>query len=332
MSKEIRMTNAEGVAVGRRLHEDSSSQAFGFRNSSFTRHSSFVIRHSRRVVLAVVVACGLVAWQGSDRVPTGAASGTQFDPPAGHALRFSQGVPPDSRDTIRVATFNIHGGRGTDGVQDLSRIADLLKGFDLVGLNEVHAARIGSGDNQASGLGKTLDQPWLFAPTERRWWRDDFGNAVLTKLAVDHWYRLPLPATQGAGFRNVVWLTIPWRDRTVTVLVTHLDRTLDRETQLRTALNVFQSLATPAILMGDFNTTAIDPMLYRFLAESDAIDALGSPDIGNETSNRIDWILARGLSRVDSGCVPTTASDHPLMWAELRLDDELSDSGKNTSP
>ena len=231
-----------------------------------------------------------------------------------------------------MATFNIHGGRGTDGVRELNRIADLVKDFDLVGLNEVHGARIGSGGNQAARLGKDLDQPWLFAPTERRWWRDDFGNAVLTKLTVDHWYRLPLPATQGAGFRNVVWLTIPWRGRTVTVLVTHLDRTRDRESQLRTVLNLFQSLAKPAILLGDFNTTATDPMLNRFLAESDAMDAVCSPDIGSETSDRIDWILARGLTRIDSGCVPTTASDHPLMWAELRLDDEPSDGGKNTSP
>ena len=325
MSNEIQMTNVEGATRGRRLHQ-------GFRASSFIRHSSFAIRHSSRLVLAIVVACGLVVWRGSDRVPTGAAAGTQFESPAGHALRFAQGAPHVSRDTLRVATFNIHGGRGTDGMRDLSRIADLLNGFDIVGLNEVHGARIGSGNNQAARLGKDLDQPWLFAPTERRWWRDDFGNAVLLKLTVNHWYRLPLPATQGSGFRNVVWLTIPWGDRTVSVLVTHLDRTRDRETQLQTVLKMFQSLATPVILMGDFNTTATDRMLSRFLADSDAIDAIGSPDLGNETSNRIDWILARGLTRVDSASVPTTASDHPLMWAELRLDDEASDSGKNTSP
>ncbi|MBI5758805.1 MAG: endonuclease/exonuclease/phosphatase family protein [Planctomycetales bacterium] len=249
-----------------------------------------------------------------------------------HSHRSALGVPSDVRDTLRVATFNIHGGRGADGVRDLRRIADLLKGFDLVGLNEVHGARIGSDDNQSARLGKNLDQLWLFAPTERRWWRDDFGNAVLTKLTVNHWYRFPLPTTQGSGFRNVVWLTIPWRGRTVTVLVTHLDRTRDRETQLRTVLNLFQSLAPPAILLGDFNTTPTDPMLRRFLTESDAIDAVGSPNIGSGTNDRIDWILARGLSRVDSDCVPTTASDHPLVWTELRLDDELSVGGKNTTP
>lgn len=205
-------------------------------------------------------------------------------------------------------------------MRDLGRIADLVKNFDIVGLNEVHGARLASADNQAASLGKTLDQPWLFAPTERCWWRDDFGNGVISSLPVNHWYRLPLPATQGAGFRNVVWLTIPWRDHNVNLLVTHLDRQHDREIQLRTVFAMFQSLAKPAILLGDFNTPATDPVLSEFLARSDVIDAVGSLECSVAGRGRIDWILARGLKRIDSGCVPTESSDHPLVWTELCLD------------
>jgi endonuclease/exonuclease/phosphatase family metal-dependent hydrolase len=294
-----------------------------------------VIRHSRRTALLVVLAAsGIVVWHGSNRVPTGAASGYSLESPVGHALRMAQGGPPAaafSRDTLRVATFNIHGGRGADRVRDLDRIADLLRDFDVVGLNEVHGARLPSSDNQAASLGKTLNQPWLFAPTERRWWRDDFGNGVISSLPVCQWYRLPLPATQGAGFRNVVWLTIPWRSHTVNVLVTHLDRQRDREMQLRTIFALFQSLAQPAILVGDFNTPATDPALNDFLARSDATDVVGAAECHVAANNRIDWILARGLTRINSGCVPTEASDHPLVWTELRLDVDPKTDEKNSN-
>lgn len=335
MSNEVPTPNVDErscVALG--TTRTPRPHAFGKCTAAFTRHSTFGLRYFRRTAtLVAFAACGIIVWQGSDRVPTGAAAGTSLASPSGRsALAFHGRAAATAlrRDTLRVATFNIHGGRGTDGLRDLDRIASLLQDFDLVGLNEVHGARLGLATNQAAGLGKSLDRPWLFAPTERRWWRDDFGNGVLSTLPVNHWSRIPLTCSQGAGYRNAVRLAIPWQGRTVNVLLTHIDRQQDRELQLRTVFALFQSLNPPALLLGDFNTPATDPLLVELRAQSDARDATESSECGVASRGRIDWILTRGLTVVDSGCVSTTASDHPLFWTELRVDSHsISDEKKS---
>jgi endonuclease/exonuclease/phosphatase family metal-dependent hydrolase len=218
-----------------------------------------------------------------------------------------------------VASFNIHGGRGTDGVRDLSRIAGLVRGFDFIGLNEVHGPGESGPEPQVALLGRDLHQQWLFAPTERRWWHDHFGNGALTNLPVSSWNRIPLPSTQRRGFRNLVWFAVPWQGQSLNVVVTHVDRQADRELQLRHVLAWFHSLSPPALLLGDLNTTRADPVLAAFLKTSGAIDLVGPPaDPGND-DGRIDWIFSRGLVRVAAGSVANEASDHPLVWAEVRI-------------
>jgi hypothetical protein len=110
-----------------------------------------------------VIAALIVAFlgYGERRLPTGHATG--------HALYGrTQAVPADTT-TIRFATFNIRGGKGQDGVRSLDRIASCLKGFDVIGLNEVHGPiHLFSDRDQAKVLGETMDLAWLFAPTERR--------------------------------------------------------------------------------------------------------------------------------------------------------------------
>jgi endonuclease/exonuclease/phosphatase family metal-dependent hydrolase len=168
-------------------------------------------------------------------------------------------------------------------------------------------------------LGRDLHQQWLFAPTERRWWHDHFGNGALTSLPVSGWYRIPLPSTQTRGFRNVVWFVVPWQGHSLNVIVTHLDRQVDRVVQLQHALGLFLSLSPPTLLLGDLNTTRTDPLLAGFLKTSGAIDLVGPPADPARDDGRIDWILARGLERVAAGSVANEASDHPLVWAEVRL-------------
>jgi len=267
---------------------------------------------------------GGVVWQGSHRASTGPASGIVLEGNVAASQLPSDG--PAEPATLHVASFNIHGGRGTDGVCDLSRIAGLVRGFDFIGLNEVHGSGTSGPEPQVALLGRDLHQQWLFAPTERRWWHDHFGNGALTNLPVSRWYRIPLPSTQARGFRNLIWFAVLWRGQTINVLVTHLDRQVDRELQLQQVLALFQSLSPPALLLGDLNTTRADPVLAGFLKTSGAIDLVGPPaDPGND-DGRIDWILSRGLERVAAGSVVNGASDHPFVWAEVRLPDAIPDS------
>ncbi len=258
-----------------------------------------------------------LAWYGSLRTPCGPAEGTTLSPPVVPA-------PVDAeiqgRKTFRVATFNIHGGRGTDGVRDLDRTARCLAGVDLVALNEVRGRYFWQEADQAETLGQMLDLPWLFAPAERRWWHFDFGSALLSRVPVAHWQRIPLARTGGKTYRNLLLAAAEFDGRRVNFIITHLDSRdpLRRQEQMRVVGDLFLSLEEPALLLGDLNATGDDPQIERVLSMPGVVDALSiAPN--DVATQRIDWIIARGLRPVAAGAVFDGASDHPCLWAELEL-------------
>ena len=118
----------------------------------------------------------------------------------------------------------------------------------------------------------------------------------------------------------MVLTTVDVAGERVQVLLAHLDsRDVGRrQEQLRAAGQLFLSLAAPAILLGDFNTSQGDPRLDELLAAPGVADALADSTVRMPTA-RIDWILTRGLRSVSSGCADHGASDHPLYWAELEI-------------
>src|SRR6185312_16114341 len=211
--------------------------------------------------LALATAIALV-WAGYRRTPCGSEAGTAFqDAPSPETRNVEQ-------PTFRVATFNIHGGQGRDGRLDLGRTAGCLVGFDFVGLNEVYAGHLWEEAGQAEILGRRTQLAWLFAPAEHRWGHDHFGNAALTSLAVRSWQRIPLPRQYGHSCHNLLLVSLDYRGRTVRAVITHLDRSDDRDRslQLQLAAELFLSLAEPATLLGDMNTTADEPPIKQLLA------------------------------------------------------------------
>lgn len=260
---------------------------------------------------ALLWAAGLalfVGYSGYQRRPCGADAGTSL---VGQAAAIStQG------DTFRVGTFNIHGGVGRTGDRDLSRTAEALAGLDLAALNEVHGD-LWRSDYQAETLARRLRTGWLFAPTEERWRRFRFGNAVLSSLCVTSWQTVPLRQRQSHSCRNAVLLTARHGDRDIHIALTHLDRSDDeRSNQLQAVAELFLALAEPALLLGDLNCTQADPQIERLRSQPGVCDPLAEV-MGGRTPPHIDWILTRGLRTIDAGIIDNGASDHPLIWAEL---------------
>lgn len=262
----------------------------------------------RGLVIVILLVLG-AAWHGSRRVAAGAAAGTSL----------TGRTAPWRGRVLRVAIFNIHGGKGSDGRRDLGRTAACLRGFDLVGLNEVHGASLGQPGDQAAQLGDELGRAWLFAPAERRWGRDDFGNGLLSALPVAAWRRVPLPGSRSADRRNVLVARVAAGKRPLSVLVTHLTRSADRPLQLRAVARLFGALPPPALLLGDLNTSPADPALRPLRAVRDVRDPLRGR-LGPAESQRLDWILTRGIPATDAGQRAGSASDHPCLWAELQLE------------
>ena len=274
----------------------------------------FLWSRPRCAAAVVSLAIAAVIAVGADRRQTEPAEGMSINAPAidapfeSHALRLPA--------SIRVCTFNIHGGRDAAGRFDLERTAGCLVGYDLVGLNEVHGAFPWQEGDQAQLLGNKLRLGWLFAPSERRWWNDDFGNGFLCSLPISGWRRIPLKGTRGKGYRTLVEAQVELGGRTLHTLVTHIDRVTDREEQLAAVIDAFLDLPEPAILMGDLNSTADDPLIQQLLNEPGVLDPLRESG-AKSSRKRIDWIFTRGLRPVAAGITDTGASDHPAVWAEL---------------
>ncbi len=222
------------------------------------------------------------------------------------------------RRTLRVASFNIHAGRNAAGEFDLARTAQTLEGFDVVGLNEVRGYPEWYRADHAEQLGRLLDMSWCFAPSERRYWYDHWGNGLLSKLPVGEWQSVPLANTRGKGYRNYTVAAVEFAGSTTTVVVTHIDNKNDHEHQLRVVREVFLQQPAPAILMGDLNGAADDPLVRSIADHPEVTDAL-SVALGTDWEPSVDWIFVRGLEVRDAGVRDLGASDHKCVWAELAL-------------
>ena len=252
----------------------------------------------------LVCAFGYMRW------PTGPASGAGCS-----------GVLPAaavSKTTFRVGTFNMHSGFGDDDVYNISRTIESVRDTDFCALNEVRGRLFGSPANQAEELGLATQHAWLYAPTERRFWHDDFGNGVLTRLPVENWVRVPLPTDPShGGLRNVVVLRIRFGSETARVVVTHVDRAKDQANQLRMIARLFDSLQEPSVLLGDLNADSDNAEVRALLALPGVHDCIS--ETTQLPRGRIDWILARGFNAVAGGDIQKGASDHPMYWVDLEV-------------
>lgn len=277
-------------------------------------HASYLV-----VILAGIL--GVVAYDGIRREGTGSA--------VLHANYPTSRLPNGTERpyALKLATFNIASAKGPDGRQDIARSAETVRqiggtpGIPLVVvLNEVRAVS-SSGKNHAELLGDRLDMGWVQAASERRWWREDFGNGLLLSrgLALQGPItRLPLPQTQERGWRNLTMLTVALHaGQQLHILGTHIDRRVDQPAQLEFVLAIFRSARQPVVLLGDMNVTRDHPAIAKLLSEPGVLDL--TPRLEGQ-SNAIELILAKGVKYRAGGVVDVGASDHPLRWAEVEVD------------
>ena len=253
-------------------------------------------------LLVVLAAGGIGIGVGSLRTPTSLE----------RSVVATTLAPAPLPQSIRVATFNIHGGRDGSGKKDLALTARTITGFNFIGMQEVTNPYFE--DDQAQQLGKLTDMKSEFFPSERQYWRDAFGNAMLTSLPVYSWERFPLLALDEDSRRNAAIVKLG--DKQVTVIVTHIARHEDQYQQLKQVSDMFLAQTGPTILMGDFNATSQHPVLRQLLGTRGVVSALDlkHPELSGK---HIDWIFVRNMNVIDAGTRDMGASDHPLVWAEL---------------
>jgi endonuclease/exonuclease/phosphatase family metal-dependent hydrolase len=266
-------------------------------------------------------------------VPTGAAT-------AGN----HRGDDPRAVE-LRVVSYNMHTGIGTDGRLDLERTAKALDAMDadVIGLQEVdvHWSARSQWRDQARELATALDMRAFFAPiysfdppaagVPRR----EYGLAVLTDLPVMHTenHELTRLSTQGSepvpapapGFPEVI---VNARGAVVHVYATHLDFRADpsvRAMQVRDTLDILDEDGDGAqqVLVGDFNAPPEAPELaplWDELVDSWAVAGSG-PGYTFPTTDpvkRIDYVThSPNITTIDADVVATQASDHLPVVADL---------------
>jgi endonuclease/exonuclease/phosphatase family metal-dependent hydrolase len=222
---------------------------------------------------------------------------------------------------LRVLTYNVHHGEGTDGRLDLERIAKVIKATspDLVALQEIdrNTKRTG-GVDQAATLAKLTGLHVAFGKAID-FGGGEYGLAVLSRFSIKAAKVHPLPGRKGQEARIVLATRVEPGGGLppVDFLCTHFQHD-DPETRAKQAAKVnelFGTAAGPLILAGDLNA----------VPDSEPIRTIGtawmSATPAGAPRSQIDYVLfrpAKLLKVVEAKVIEeTVASDHSPVLAVL---------------
>jgi endonuclease/exonuclease/phosphatase family metal-dependent hydrolase len=155
-----------------------------------------------------------------------------------------------SRDLIRVATYNIHRGRGLDGQVSLRRIAEVLRHIDadVVGVQEIYEV-------QAEQLARDLGMQLVTGITVHR--SDGAcGNAILTRLPLQGVATFDL-SVRTREARGGIRVDLAFQEQILHVFNVHLGlRRHERAEQVKWLVErhiLWDDRTGPRIVIGDLN-------------------------------------------------------------------------------
>ncbi|HEX6960419.1 MAG TPA: endonuclease/exonuclease/phosphatase family protein [Lacipirellula sp.] len=232
---------------------------------------------------------------------------------------------------LRVITYNIHHGEGTDGKIDLERIAKLLMAEKphLVAVNEV---------DQGTSRTHQIDMPaelarltGMKAVFEKNidFEGGRYGNAVLSSLPIRRHENHKLPSNYEGEQRGVLEIELgeDGGDETLLFLATHLDYRPDDTERMWSVKKIEEIIAdrrdVPTILAGDLNASPDSRVMAAFaktwtLANKEPLATFPAA----KPEKQIDYILVRPADRWEVVEVrvldESVASDHRPLLAVLR--------------
>jgi endonuclease/exonuclease/phosphatase family metal-dependent hydrolase len=249
-------------------------------------------------------------------------------------IAVTVGVPTSG---LRIATYNVHGCRGSDGRLDPRRIGRVIEACraDAVALQELDAGQDRSrGLDQTAFLAEQLDMAFSFTPA-RKAGNGHFGNAWLSKRPHEAVRFSTLPGLPRLEPRAAQWIRLDAGWGTLHLINTHLGLTREEQSLQTEALLGSEWLGNPEmgddiVLCGDLNFTArtgAHLAIQRVLKDAQ----LSLPRRPRPTFPalwpmlRIDHVFVSKTLEVTRAEVPAglarLASDHRPLHVEIRRKD-----------
>lgn len=241
---------------------------------------------------------------------------------------------PEAPVPLRLLTWNIHHGEGTDGRVDLERIAGVIRRAeaDLVAMQEVDqgVARTQRRDLPAE-LAALTGMTCVFS-NNYHFQGGCYGNAVLSRLPILVWtnrhYRMVRPGEQ----RGLLQVTVAIGRQRLRFCSTHIDFRPDDIERFQNVTEIREVVeaepGVPTVLAGDFNDQP-DSRVHRAMAEfaPDAWELGGQGDgftiPAGQPNRRIDYFFLSPPDRFRVLKIEVVdepvASDHRPVWAEVQL-------------
>lgn len=238
-------------------------------------------------------------------------------------FRFLDG-PPNSGDTLKVMTYNIHHGANKEEIQTVKEIGLFIKqsGVDLVGLQEVDSLCGRSGkQDQMKRLAEITGMHYTF---KRHFAYDGgaYGLGILSRYPLEDIRGDRITSTSTDGSRKTLVLlsaqvNVPGGDK-LRMASVHL--ALDQKTRMIQAKEILNYLPgdSPVILTGDMNAQPDNPVIDLLESRFTKTDvSLESTFPANTPDRKIDFIMVSkaDIKNVTKTEVPTVQhSDHlPLI-------------------
>lgn len=258
------------------------------------------------------------------------------------ACASTRAAPGDGGTSLRVLVYNIHAGKDAHGIDNLARVAAVVRdaGADLVLLQEVdRGTRRSGGVDQVAELSRLTGMHAAFGNT-LDYDGGKYGIAVLSRwpMTRDTLVRLKVePPQERAGGsyepRGALRADIASPYGALTVVNTHLDPSGSdrwRSQEVRGVLAIVDQASSGGraivLLGGDFNSTP-GSSTHTAMTGDGWRDAWMECGVGtgltypaDSAVKRIDYLYFTAGVRCASARVPaTTASDHRPLLVELRL-------------
>lgn len=236
---------------------------------------------------------------------------------------------------MKVMTFNIqHALDYRKQIIDTDLFIGAIKKYaaDICCLNEVRGeGPIEGYTDQTNAIGDGLGYYRYFGEAIKIGGTSPYGNALMSRFPFKSSETVAIPETDDRSEKSnyeprcVIKSVTEIDGREISILVCHMGLSnAERINAVATLCDIIDSIGTPIILTGDFNTHPDDevlkPIYERLLDADEKADKKGvftyasySPEI------RIDYIFYRGLECVSSKVITEIYSDHFPIIAEFEV-------------